>query len=136
MSGVVRGAFDVQIIPQAPGKDGGDAIIGRMLLDKRFHGALSGVSKGQMLAFGAPSTGAASYVALEQFTGTLERRAGSFLLHHVGNASAAGQTLRIEVGADSGTGALKGLTGTMEVTIAPDGKHCYRFDYSLPPEIA
>ena len=34
--------------------------------------------------------------------------------------------------ADSGTGELEGLTGTMTITIA-DGKHTYDFDYMLAP---
>jgi uncharacterized protein DUF3224 len=39
--------------------------------------------------------------------------------------------LSITVVADSGTGQLTGLTGTMNVTIT-DGKHSYDLSYSLP----
>jgi hypothetical protein len=34
--------------------------------------------------------------------------------------------------ADSGTGELTGLSGTMTIAIAPDGAHSYTFKYSLP----
>jgi hypothetical protein len=37
----------------------------------------------------------------------------------------------ITVVPDSGIGQLVGLAGTMLIIIA-DGKHCYRFDYTLP----
>src|SRR5450756_2145901 len=47
----VTGHFDVKVLPQ-PAEDAGGAGIGRMLLDKQFHGALEATSKGQMLAFG------------------------------------------------------------------------------------
>jgi hypothetical protein len=39
--------------------------------------------------------------------------------------------LSITVVANSGTGQLTGLTGTMNV-ITTDGKHSYDFSYSLP----
>lgn len=32
---------------------------------------------------------------------------------------------------DSGTGELKGISGKMNIIIAPDGQHSYEFDYSI-----
>jgi len=46
--------------------------------------------------------------------------------------SAGAQQLTIGVVPDSGTGELRGLQGTLVVTIA-DGKHSYAFTYTLPP---
>jgi hypothetical protein len=40
--------------------------------------------------------------------------------------------LTVSVVPDSGTGDLAGLAGTMAIDIV-DGKHFYRFDYTLPP---
>jgi hypothetical protein len=39
--------------------------------------------------------------------------------------------LLIFVVPDSGTGELQGLTGKMNIIIAPDGKHSYTFDYAF-----
>jgi hypothetical protein len=39
--------------------------------------------------------------------------------------------LLITVVPDSGTGQLTGLTGTMNIIIAADGKHSYDFNYTL-----
>jgi hypothetical protein len=54
------------------------------------------------------------------------------MLQHSGHSSPAGQSLAINVIADSGTGELTGLSGTMTIAIAPDGAHSYTFEYSLP----
>ena len=32
---------------------------------------------------------------------------------------------------DSGTGELKGISGKMNIIIAPDSQHSYEFDYSI-----
>ena len=45
---IATGPFDVTLAPQPPGED---AALGRMSLDKIFHGDLEGTSKGQMLAY-------------------------------------------------------------------------------------
>jgi len=74
----------------------------------------------------------AGYVAIERVTGTLHGRHGSFVLQHSGSMSAGAQQLTIGVVPDSGTGELRGLQGTLVVTIA-DGKHSYAFTYTLPP---
>jgi hypothetical protein len=44
------GAFDVKLVPQAADDQTGDAPLGRMLIDKQFHGDLEAASHGQMLA--------------------------------------------------------------------------------------
>lgn len=128
MSAHVTGPFDVKVIPQDDKLGDG---ISRMLLDKQYHGALDGTSKGQMLAIGsAKSSGV--YVAIETFTGTLSGKTGSFSLHHTGIMTKAGPNLTISVVPDSGTGQLAGITGNMTINISPDGKHSYEFEYRLP----
>ena len=62
------GPFEVKLTPQ-PVDEGGDATLGRMTLDKQFHGGLEGTSKGQMLSAGTPAKGSAGYVAMERVTG-------------------------------------------------------------------
>lgn len=128
MSHRVSGPFEVKLTPQ---DDKIDSMLSRMLLDKQFHGALEATSKGQMLAAGTAVKGSAGYVAIELVTGTLEGRSGSFVLQHNATMNRGTPTLSIAVVPDSGTGALSGLSGTMNIVIA-EGKHTYDFDYTLP----
>ncbi len=123
------GTFEVRLSPQVDGEEGG-ACLGRMLIDKRFGGDLQATSRGQMLAFRSAVEGSAGYVALEQVTGTLAGRAGSFLLQHTGTMRRGAQELSVAVVPDSGAGELKGLDGRMRITVA-EGRHSYHFDYTL-----
>jgi hypothetical protein len=106
-----------------------EAMLGRMSIDKQFHGDLDGTSKGQMLTSGTMTTGSAVYVAVERLTGTLAGKSGSFALHHTGMMSRGRPTLTISVVPDSGTGELAGIAGIMTVDIA-DGQHTYTFEYT------
>jgi hypothetical protein len=71
-------------------------------------------------------------VAIEKVTGTLKGKTGSFSLQHSGTMAHNTFQLNISVVPDSGTDQLKGITGKMNITIAPDGKHSYDFEYTLP----
>ena len=126
------GSFDVKIIPQATdGNDNpADTLPSRMLLDKQFHGDLKAVGKGQMLAAMTAFKGSAAYVAIEQVTGALAGRSGSFILQHTGTMNRGAPSLIITVVPDSGTGELLGLAGKMNINIV-EGKHFYEFDYTL-----
>jgi hypothetical protein len=119
----------VKLSPQAPDEGQSGVGIGRMLLDKKFSGDLEATSKGQMLAAGAPA-GSGGYVALEQVTGTLAGRSGTFVLQHSGTMTRGAPQLTVSVVPDSGTGGLEGLDGTMRIIIE-EGRHSYEFDYAL-----
>lgn len=123
------GPFEVKVVPQ-PLDPGTDAGIGRLLLDKQFHGDLEATSKGQMLTAGTSVEGSAGYVAIERVDGTLRGRRGSFALQHIGTMTRGAPSLTIRVVPDSGTGELTGLSGSMSITIA-DGKHSYDLEYAL-----
>jgi Protein of unknown function (DUF3224) len=125
------GPFEVKLNPQGPDEITKDTAVGRMSIDKQFHGDLEAVSKGQMLMAGTPVQGSAGYVAIEQVSGTLRGRKGTFVLQHTGIMNRGQPQLAIRVIPDSGTGDLAGLTGTMEIQIE-GGKHWYTFEYSLP----
>jgi Protein of unknown function (DUF3224) len=120
------GPFEVKLAPQPA--DGSP--IGRMTSDKQFHGDLEATSKGQMLAFSSDVKGSAGYVAMEQVTGKLHGRNGSFVLQHTGTMNRGVPELSITVVPDSGAGELVGLTGKMAINVV-DGKHSYEFDYTL-----
>jgi hypothetical protein len=120
------GTFDVKLTLQTAS----DSVPGRYSIDKQFHGGLVGTSRGEMLA-ALTAKGSGGYVALEQVTGTIEGRSGSFLLQHSGTSTRGEQQLNIIVVPDSGTAGLEGLTGRMIIHIE-GGRHDYEFEYTLP----
>lgn len=125
------GPFDVKIIPQPADPDAAGEIIGRLLLDKKYHGALDAIGKGQMLGVRTPVEGSGGYVAMEQVTGTLDGRRGSFIVQHTGTMQGGTSKMILTIVPDSGTGELTGITGNIEIIIE-NGKHIYKFDYQLP----
>jgi hypothetical protein len=125
------GTFEVKVNPEPPEDKAEGSTLGRMSLDKQFHGDLEGTSKGQMLTAGTGVKGSAGYVAIERVTGTLNGRKGSFVLQHSGTMSKGALQMTITVVPDSGAGDLVGLSGKMMI-IAAEGKHSYDFEYSLP----
>ena len=128
MNNRASGTFEVKLNPQ---DDGPDAPVGRMTIDKKFQGDLTGTSKGQMVMASSPSIkGSAGYVAIEKVTGTLHGRRGSFYLQHNGTMTRGAGDLTINVIPDSGTDELEGLRGKMNIIIA-EGKHSYEFDYEI-----
>ena len=134
MSQRAAGAFDVKVTPQKPDTQIARAAnLGRLTIDKRFHGDLEGISKGEMLATQTDTPGSAGYVALERVTGTLKGRTGSFVLQHSATMTRGAPKANIAVVPDSGTGELQGISGTMTITVAGDGSHSYEFDYKIGP---
>src|SRR5947209_3712966 len=121
------GTFEVKLTPQA--QDAASPV-GRMAIDKQFHGDLEATSKGEMLAVSTSVKGSAGYVAMEQVSGTLQGRSGTFALQHTGTMTRGTPELSITVVPDSGTDQLVGLSGRMTIQIA-DGKHSYDFEYML-----
>jgi len=122
------GTFEVKLTPQAT--DDKDAPVGRMSIDKQFHGDIEGTSKGEMLTGMTSVKGSAGYVAMEKVSGTLKGRHGTFLLQHTGTMDRGAPQLSVTVVPDSGTEELVGLTGKLTIKIA-DGKHYYEFEYTL-----
>ncbi len=125
-----RGAFDVKLNPQPTVDTAEGSMLGRMSIDKQFHGDLQATSKGEMLSAETSVKGSAGYVAMERVSGMLNGRHGTFVLQHSGTMTRGLPQLLITVVPDSGTGQLAGLTGTMMIDIA-NGKHSYVFEYTV-----
>ena len=126
------GKFEVNLQPLDSYATGSEGIaLGRMSIDKTFQGDLEAKSLGEMLTAMTPVEGAAGYVAIEQASGTLHGKRGTFVLQHFGIMNARESRLVLEVVPDSGTGELVNLAGKMTIQIE-DGQHSYIFDYSLP----
>lgn len=127
------GTFEVKLTPQPPDEHADGKSLGRMTIDKQFHGDLEGTSTGQMLSARTSIPNSAGYVAIERVTGTLQGRTGTFVLQHSGTMNRGAPTLSVSVVPDSGTDGLAGLTGTMTIDIG-GGKHSYTFDYAIAGE--
>ena len=126
MTTQASGTFEVKLAPQIQYEEN----VGRLSIDKQFHGDLEASSKGEMLAVSGSMKGSAGYVAMEQVSGTLNGRNGGFALQHSGSLTRGAAQLSVTVVPDSGTGELVGLSGRMTIEIA-DGKHSYTFEYTL-----
>lgn len=123
------GTFDVKVTPQTD-ENPFEPAIGRMTIDKQYHGPLEGTGKGVMLTGSTEVKGSAVYVALERVEGKLEGKTGTFAMQHSGVMTRGTPHLVITVVPDSGTGELVGLSGKMNINIV-DGKHFYEFEYTI-----
>jgi len=131
----ISGEFNVKMAVEAMSTVAADSGIGRMSLDKQYHGALDASGSGEMLAYMDRELGSGAYVAMERVQGTLEGRRGSFLLCHTGTMERGAAGLKVAVVADSGRDELSGLSGTLQIRIE-GGKHYYDFDYTLGAAVA
>ena len=134
MTQQATGTFEVTITPQeqSPGPEGGIPTA-RFGLQKTFVGGLEGKAVGTMISVGAPKPGtAASYVALDQVSGTLNGKRGGFVLVHRGTMAKSGASeLDLRIAPDSGTGELAGIAGSLKIEVR-EGKHYYELTYTLP----
>jgi hypothetical protein len=78
------GGFDVKLTSEPLADKGPDSALGRMAIDKQYHGDLEATGKGEMLTTSTSVKGSGVYVAIERVTGTLQGGKGSFALHHTG----------------------------------------------------
>jgi len=135
MANNASGPFDVKLKPQPLAETAADSGLGRMALDKQFHGDLEATSVGEMLtAMSTSVQGSGAYVAVERVTGNLQGRSGSFALYHIGVMNRGVPQLTITVVPDSGTGELTGIAGKLNIRIESDGKHFYDLEYELPAQ--
>ena len=123
-----RGTFTVNVQPLTPAPAEG---VSRFSIDKQIHGDLEATSKGEMFSAGDPKHGAAGYVAIEVVTGTLNGKRGSFALEHMATMDESGRKISVVVVPGSGTGDLKGISGTFDIQIA-NGQHSYDLEHKLP----
>lgn len=131
MTKTAKGEFTVSLQPLTFEGANRGAQLGRMSIDKEISGDLVATTKGQMLSAMTATDGSAGYVAIEQVSGTLDGKTGTFVLQHSGLMDRGEQHLTVVVVPDSGTGELEGISGEFKITIE-GGKHYYEFSYSLP----
>jgi len=127
----ITGKFTVKLSPLNSYAQGMDEVsLGRMSIDKTFTGDLDATSSGEMLSAMTAVKGSAGYVAIEQVSGTLSGKRGSFVLQHFGTMNRGEDQLTLEVVPDSGADQLTGLSGKMDINIV-EGQHFYEFEYDL-----
>jgi len=126
------GTFEVKVTPLPPEENIGDPTIGRLALEKRFSGGMTGTSKGQMLGISTAIKDSGGYVAAERFTGTVDGKKGSFALQHSGTMQKAKYNMNVTIVPDSGTKELAGISGTLIIRIEGD-KHFYELRYTRTP---
>ena len=124
------GMFEVTLTPEGLQDALEGTTMGRMSIAKTFHGDLEATSKGAMLSVGTNTKGSAGYVAIELVSGTLDGRRGDFVLQHSAVMSRGIPHQTVEIVPDSGSDELKGLCGTMTISII-DGTHFYELVYAL-----
>ena len=103
------------------------ASVGRMLIHKEYQGALQGIGSGQMLSK-RTNQNTAAYVAIEEFSGTLDGKKGSFTLIHQGVMSPQAQQLTITILSGSGSDELVNIKGELSITQQND-EHSYVLEY-------
>ena len=116
-------------------EEGERPLLSEAIVDKRYHGDLDGEGRVRLLMCRASADGPlenAGYIAMEQVSGTLGGRKGTFVFHHWGIAE-AGAPPRTggHVVPGSGTGELAGMSGTMEIHVDGDGGHTLALDYEI-----
>jgi hypothetical protein len=124
-----KGEFDVKITPTQDKTP--DPSLGRLLVEKKYHGDVDATSVGEMLTSGN-GTKSGGYVLIERVTGILSGKRGSFSLQHSGIMDNGVPSLNIIVVPGSGTDQLDGISGKFTLEIQ-GGKHFYDLEYTLPP---
>ncbi|MFT3878757.1 MAG: DUF3224 domain-containing protein [Gemmatales bacterium] len=131
MSHHAKGPFEVKLVPQTVTHLELKESIGRMSIDKKFAGDLTGSSLGEMLSAMGTVKGSAGYVAIEKVTGSLHGKTGTFCLQHTAFMNRGEPSLTIKVIPDSGTGELTGISGNLTIKVE-NKQHYYEFEYTLP----
>ena len=90
---------------------------------------MEGSGIGQMISK-RTGDGTAIYYAIEEFSGILDGKNGSFTLVHKGFMNAESQLLDVSILEGSGSGELQGITGSMIISQG-EGGHNYELSYKL-----
>lgn len=128
------GTFQVSVKPTEASEIGKAAGLGRMTIDKVWSGGIEGTSKGEMTTTAVGTTMA--YVALETMTVKVNGKSGTFVFSHkatMDSADPKSGVMDISVLPNTGTGELKGIEGSLQITMDKSG-HSYDFTYTLPAE--
>lgn len=124
------GSFETSTSQATPYDSSEGVVFSRTRMHRRFSGDLTAEGQLEMLGARTPTPGSAGYVALERVTGDLHGRRGSFSLLHTAVMGHGQRSLLMQIVPDSGTGELRSIAGSMEVSVE-NGVRLYRLQYEL-----
>ena len=125
-----QGTFDLTVSGDPPYDTVDRVALSRASFEKVFSGTLTGTSVVHMLGCNTGVERSAGYVAMERIRGSLDGREGTFCALHIGVMDRGTRGLTIRIVPDSGTGALRGIRGEMDIRIE-DNQHHYRIEYEF-----
>lgn len=111
--------WDLKLFDETPDSP----TLSRGTVKKTFGGEFKGESTGEILMYSA-ADGSAGYTVMDKVSGELCGRAGTFLMIH-GATHTPNDTSRAVgiIAPNSGTGELRGISGTVEFKSDANGKN-------------
>lgn len=104
--------------------------LSRVHITRTFTGDLEGTATAEILI--GKSAGGGGYTGHDLITGTLNGRAGSFIIQHGGIMGPEGISNSGTIVPGSGSGELEGITGDGTLLADDEGNHTLTLTYELP----
>lgn len=103
--------------------------LGRVSIQREFEGEMIGTSGAELLT--CQGVNAVAYVGSDQFVGMLQGHSGSFVFQHTGILESGRLIPAGYIVPGSGTANLRGIRGTVTISVATDGQHWITLDYNI-----
>ena len=115
---------------EEPYGQGESVELSRVHITRTFTGDLEGTATAEILI--GKSAGGGGYTGHDLITGTLNGRAGSFIIQHGGIMGPEGISNSGTIVPGSGSGELEGITGDGTLLADDEGNHTLTLTYELP----
>ena len=115
---------------EEPYGEGEGVELSRVHISRTFSGDLTGESRAEILI--TKSEGGGGYTGQDLITGTLNGKAGSFVIQHGGILGPDGVTNSGTIVPGTGAGELEGITGQATLLADEEGNHTLTIEYVLP----
>jgi hypothetical protein len=125
------GTFQLGWDEKSPYDTAEGATLAMVTATHEFQGDIDGSGVVELIKAMTPMPTSAGYVGMERVIGSVNGRAGSFVLQHSAISDRGDRMLNVVVVPDTGTGELTGISGRLDIEVAPDGTHKYILDYAL-----
>jgi Protein of unknown function (DUF3224) len=114
---------------EEPYGEGEGVELSRVHISRTFSGDLEGSSTAEILI--AKSEGGGAYSGHDLITGTLDGKAGGFVIQHGGIMGPEGVTNAGTIVPGTGSGELEGITGEATLLADEEGNHTLTLVYEL-----
>ena len=115
---------------EEPYGEGEGVELSRVHISRTFSGDLTGESRAEILI--TKSEGGGGYTGQDLITGTLNGKAGSFVIQHGGILGPDGVTNSGTIVPGTGAGELEGITGQATLLADEEGNHTLTLEFVLP----